>query len=216
MRLRINRLDTESYATPVAVSQRPGSTPLGDATVSPLQQMDGDDQRLQQVTLRKGRLWTSLGTSVHSDGAPLRSGAAYFAIDVKTSATGLQSAVHRQGYVAARSNQFLTYPAVGVTAGGKVAMVFTVAGLGEFPSAGMWRLGGTTIHIVSEGTDPEDGFSAYFFARPRWGDYSATAVDRDGSIWIATEYIPGPRDFYTNWGTFVAHTSADDEGEDDD
>jgi len=128
---------------------------------------------------------------------------------VKNPATGLQATVHRQGYVAGQPNTFLTYPAVGVNAAGKVEMVFTVAGVGEFPSAAVWPLGGEAIHIVSEGAAPQDGFSAYLFGRPRWGDYSAVAADRDGSIWMATEFIPGPRDFFTNWGTFVARASAD-------
>jgi hypothetical protein len=151
-------VDTENYARPVAVSQRPGPTPLGDFEVSALQQMDGDDQRLQQVTLRRGRLWTTLGTSVHTAGEPLRSGAAFFALDVKNPAAGLQATVHRQGYVAGQPNTFVTYPAVGVNAAGKVEMVFTVAGVGEFPSAAVWPLGGEAIHIVSEGAFPQDGF----------------------------------------------------------
>jgi hypothetical protein len=39
----------------------------------------------------------------------------------------------------------------------------------------------------------------------RWGDYSWGVAD-GGSIWLATEYIPGGIDslaFYTNYSTYV-------------
>jgi len=41
--------------------------------------------------------------------------------------------------------------------------------------------------------------------RPRWGDYSAAAVSLDGTIWMATEMIPGgARKTFANWGTSIA------------
>jgi hypothetical protein len=58
---------------------------------------------------------------------------------------------------------------------------------------------------------PEDGFSAYYFNRPRWGDYSAAAVALDGTIWLATEMIPGgPRKTIANWGTFIAQVRTEE------
>jgi len=41
----------------------------------------------------------------------------------------------------------------------------------------------------------------------RWGDYSAAVADENGSIWIATEYIPRYAYGLANWGTFVAQVS---------
>ena len=38
----------------------------------------------------------------------------------------------------------------------------------------------------------------------RWGDYSAAAIDEDGSIWMATEYSPdGARSAFANWSTYI-------------
>src|SRR5260370_18150638 len=84
-------------------------------------------------------------------------------------------------------------------------MVFTLTGEDFFPSAAFWSFGGDSIHILSKGVLPQDGFSAYFFNRPRWGDYSAAAVSMDGTICLATEMTPvGPRKTSPNWRTFIA------------
>jgi len=41
----------------------------------------------------------------------------------------------------------------------------------------------------------------------RWGDYGATAVDSDGSIWLANETTaPLPeRTILANWATQITH-----------
>jgi len=74
----------------------------------------------------------------------------------------------------------------------------------------------------------EDGFTAYPAETPspcdsdtnpteceaRWGDYGAAAVDREGNIWLASEYIgPRPRTVLANWGTFITRLRP---GDDDD
>src|SRR3989442_11502929 len=107
----------------------------------------------------------------------------------------------KQGYLGLAGNN-LTYPAVGVTAGGKGVIAFTLLGADHYPSAAYAILdaiaGAGDIHIVAEGLGPEDGFTAYkafsaqtgrgrFFIT-RWGDYGATAVDGN-SVWIGSEYI---------------------------
>lgn len=105
----------------------------------------------------------------------------------------------------------LIYPAVGVTASGNAAMVFTLTGEDFFTSAAYWSFGGKSIHVASPGVLPQDGFSAYYYNRPRWGDYSAAAVSLDGTIWLATEMIPGGvRKKYANWGTFITPINTDD------
>jgi hypothetical protein len=160
---------------------------------------------MQQVTFARGKLWTSVGTALTSSGSPVRDGAAWFVIDVKNPSAGLQAAISSQGYVAGPENSHLLFPALGVSTSGHAAMVFTLTGEDFFPSAAYWSFGGGSIHLLSAGVLPQDGFSAYFFNRPRWGDYSAAAVSLDGTIWVATEMIPsGPRKTLANWGTFIA------------
>jgi hypothetical protein len=67
------------------------------------------------------------------------------------------------------------------------------------------------IQILRNGVAPDDGFTEYlpgFNHVGRWGDYSAAEAASDGTIWVATEYIPNtPRILFTNWGTFVADIS---------
>jgi hypothetical protein len=220
--LQLAVLPSQVYAGPVPAAQKAGSTPLAEraargGTLGGLQpgaaneqNLDGSDQRLQQVMFARGKLWTSLDTALTSPGSPVRDGAAWFVIDVKNPPAGLQAAISSQGYVAGPENSHLLYPAVGVTASGSAAMVFTLTGEDFFPSAAYWPFGGHSIHVLAPGVLPEDGFSAYYFNRPRWGDYSSAAVALDGTIWLATEMIPGgPRKTIANWGTFIArvHTA---------
>jgi hypothetical protein len=217
--LQLAVLPSQVYASPVSASQKAGSTPLAEIAArggapgpANEQNLDGDDQRLQQVMFAGGKLWTSVGTALTGPGSPVRDGAAWFVIDVKNPSTGLQAAMSSQGYVAGPENSHLIYPAVGVTTSGRAVMVFTLTGEDFFPSAAYWSFGGDSIHILSKGVLPEDGFSAYFFNRPRWGDYSAAAVSLDGTIWVATEMIPsGPRKTFANWGTFIARVRTNED-----
>jgi hypothetical protein len=212
-------IPSQVYARPVSASQKASSTPLAERAArggapgpANEQNLDGNDHRLQQVMFAGGKLWTSVGTALTNPGSPVRDGAAWFVIDVKNPSTGLQTAISSQGYVAGPEHSHLLYPAVGVTASGHAAMVFTLTGEDFFPSAAYWSFGGESIHILAKGVLPEDGFSAYFFNRPRWGDYSAAAVSLDSTIWMATEMIPGgPRKTFANWGTFIARVRTDED-----
>jgi hypothetical protein len=209
--LQLAVLPSQVYARPVSALQKPGSTPRAEQAArggapgpASEQNLDGDDQKLQQVMFAGGKLWTSLGTALTSPGAPVRDGAAWFVIDVKNPSAGLQAAISSQGYVAGPETSHVIYPAIGVTTTGSAVMVFTLTGEDFFPSAAYWSFGSNSIHEVAAGVAPEDGFSAYSFNRPRWGDYSAAAVSLDGTIWLATEMIPGgPRRNPANWGTFI-------------
>jgi hypothetical protein len=67
------------------------------------------------------------------------------------------------------------------------------------------------IQLAAQGALPEDGFTGYqdFLGNvarstARWGDYSTAVVASDGSVWMATEYIPNsPRTEFANWGTYI-------------
>ena len=220
--LQLAVLPSQVYARPVSAAQKAGSTPLAERAarggkLGPFapgaaneQNLDGGDHRLQQVMFAGGKLWTSLDTALTSPGTSVRDGAAWFVIDVKNPSSGLQAAISSQGYVAGPESSHLLYPAVGVTATGSAVMVFTLTGEDFFPSAAYWAFGGESIHVTGRGELPEDGFSAYYFNRPRWGDYSAAAVSFDGTIWMATEMIPGgPRKTIANWGTFITRVHTD-------
>jgi hypothetical protein len=207
---------SQVYVLPVPAEQKVGRTPraeaaaIADAAPGPSneQDLDGDDQRLQQVMYRDGQLWTTLGTASVGDGTPVRDAAAWFVINVSNSAKHLTASIAAQGYVAGPDSAHLLYPALAVNASGEAAMVFTLSGPEFFPSAASWKFGThSSIHMLFEGQAAQDGFAAYLFNRPRWGDYSAAAVGPNGSIWLATEMIPGGvRKVSANWGTFISRS----------
>ena len=93
-------------------------------------------------------------------------------------------------------------------------MTFSISGQHYFPSAGYVTInllsGASPVHIAGPGARPTDDISGYEAfggdGVARWGDYSAAVAAEDGSIWFATEYIPGGfgfPDYLNNWGTFV-------------
>ncbi len=204
-------IPTESYAQPVSATQKAGPTPLAErAAINDFafganeQNLDGSDQRMSQVMYRNGQLWTAIGTAAASDGSPVRDAIAWLVVNVSNPAAGPQASMAAQGYLAGPESSHLVYPAMAVNSKGNASMVFTLTGPQFFPSAAYWNFGSDSIHLLADGAVPQDGFSAYFFNRPRWGDYSAAAVAGDGSIWLATEFIPGgARKVFANWGTFV-------------
>ncbi len=89
--------------------------------------------------------------------------------------------------------------------------MFTLVGSNDFPSSAFVPVrpfGVGAIQISRAGNEPEDGFTGYRAfggnGTARWGDYSAAAVDADGSIWMATEYTPDlPRTLFANWSTYI-------------
>lgn len=209
-------IPSQVYVLPVPAEQKVGPTPraelaaVDDTEPGPAneQDLDGNDQRLQQVMYRNGQLWTTLGTASVADGTPVRDAAAWFVINVSNSGKGPTANIAEQGYVAGPDSSHLLYPALAVNAAGHASMVFTLTGPEFFPSAASWKFGTqSSIHMLFSGHSPEDGFSAYVLNRPRWGDYSAAAVDSNGNIWLATEMIPGGiRKVSANWGTFISRS----------
>jgi hypothetical protein len=217
-------IDSEDYAQPSAAEQRPGPTPLRDLLASgalgvvskeKLELIESNDDRMQQTVFAGGHLWSALNTAVKLETGVVRVGIAYFIVTPSWSGDTLEATIANQGYVAVSGNNVM-FPAIGVNAAGLGAMTFTLVGPDHFPSAAYVRLsvanGDSDVHIASPGAAPEDGFTGYkaFGGNrvARWGDYSAAVADENGSIWIATEYIPPlPRTALANWGTFIAQVS---------
>ncbi|HXY09356.1 MAG TPA: hypothetical protein VEI52_16050 [Terriglobales bacterium] len=124
---------SESYVVPILASQKAGPIPLGMSLGQPESTLDPDDQRMQIVTFADGALWSSVSTAIQV-GSEVLDGAAYFLITPGWKNGTLHASVTRQGYVATKNNHLL-YPAIGVTEGGNVAIVFTLTGPDYFPSA---------------------------------------------------------------------------------
>jgi hypothetical protein len=159
-------------------------------------------------------------------GDPNKAGVAWFAVHVNNG-NQLQASVQKQGYVAIK-NANLLFPALGINREGRKAIGFSISGPDIFPSTGYVQSGEGDdddgfgkIHVAGAGVNSQDGFSGYPSQNPpgrtpcnsrthpteceaRWGDYGATAIGADGSIWLAGEYIgPRPRSVAANWQTFI-------------
>lgn len=214
-------ITSETYAFPMpAASTGTGATTivaLGGLNIPVVSEqfLNPDDDRMQQVQVvnDNGQLemWASLSTAVSIKGDPsARDGAAWFKIDVKN------QSVAQQGYVAA-AGKYLLYPAILHTHEGTTTMVFTITSTTLNPSSAfaVMKSGNTSfggITIAARGAGPHLSFALPIAGRSRWGDYSAAALDPNGTgIWQATEYIPpvANQDPIDNWGTSVFEVAGD-------
>lgn len=205
-------IDSQVYGLAPATQQQPGVTPLADQLKEHLGLIDGDDDRMQQVVFAAGKLWSALGTVVKTPNGATRVGVAYFIITPSWNGNSLVATITKQGYVTVNQNS-LIFPSIGVNAAGNGVVACSLVGPDFFPSAAYVPIdavnGAGAVRVAASGAGPDDGFTAYqAFGGSRvarWGDYSAAVADADGSVWMATEYIPNlPRTVLANWGTFVS------------
>jgi hypothetical protein len=164
---------------------------------------DSNDTRMQQVTYANGKLWGSLDTALNPDSGPQRAGIAWFILNPDA------GTVRLQGYLGATGHDF-TYPAIGVTAGGRGIMAFTDTGDATNPSAAYAPIDASAgVGAWGDvpgggGAAPDDGFTSYVSQvgnppRTRWGDFGSAAVDGN-AIWIASEITSTVACDYTDWG----------------
>jgi len=208
--LALDVIAAETYGQPNPAQQKPGPIPEGSSIGAPLELINTNDDRMNQVVYSGGLLYSGVNTLI-GDGS--RTGIAWFGVDPTFSHGNVSGRVVRQGYVAV-DGQSVIFPSLAFADGGDTGLVgFTLVGPDFFPSAAYVNIGGdndsnnSAVHISANGAAPDDGFSGYAaFGGPgfgRWGDYSA-AVSDGHNVWFATEYIPNsPRTALANWGTFV-------------
>jgi hypothetical protein len=214
------KLDVGLYTLPPKAEQKSGPQPLRqclnrnpcsvllegikDPFAETSAAIDSNDTRMQQVTWVNGQLWGALDTALSISSAK-QAGIEWFDAAASTSGGSLTTALLNQGYLGL-GNDSLTYPAIGLTAGGTGVMAFTLVGNDYYPSAGyatVTAMGVGAVHVAAEGVGPEDDFSDYKLfgnppgtTRPRWGDYGA-AVPWGSNVWIASEYVANSCDLST-------------------
>jgi hypothetical protein len=213
----------------MVMDQKEGPRPLGALLISlgapgPLPQVTGNDVRMNQVVYADGKLWAGLNTAVRSgEEGTARVAVAYFVVEPSIGDGELGADMFHQGYVSVAGNS-TAFPSVAVNQQGNGAIAFSVIGPRYFPSAAYVRINSEgqlsgKVVIAGAGTAPDDGFTGYSAETGgapvgRWGDYSAAVAAPDGSIWMASEYIPNaPRTLLANWGSFVYHVPAAGRGE---
>ena len=210
--LQMTTVKTQAYNFPSQeAEQKEGFRPLGALVNGALPRIDSGDFRVLSVVFTTDRLWATLGTEVTDANGDLRMAAAYFAFDPRFKEGQVAAFLRTQGVVSEAGSNLLR-PAIAVNAQNKGAMVFTLVGPQDFPSSAFVSIDDQTvgpIRISRRGNEPEDGFTGYPAiaggdGTARWGDYSAAAVDADGSIWMATEYTPDlARTTFANWSTYI-------------
>lgn len=229
-------ISSESYGLSDAfgASQKSGPTPLRDSLKEgdPLDQLNANDYRVNQVAFVNGNLWTGVNTNVSIQGQT-RQGIAWFEVRPNVYDNQVFGHVIDQGYVSVAGEDVL-FPSIDVNQQGLAVMSFTLSGPDYYPSSAFTYLGGAwdwnnTVQIIGAGVGPDDGFTGYLTYNgngiARWGDYSAAAADEWGNIWVAAEYIGqtctdaeyatdntcgGTRDKYANWGTFIGRVPGGD------
>jgi hypothetical protein len=164
---------------------------------------DSNDTRMQQVMYANGKLWGALDTAVTVDSAN-RAGIAWYIFNPTNGSIVMQGTYGITG-------ADLTYPAIGVTTGGRGVMAFSYTDTTNptNPSAAYAPIDASVgvgdTHIIATGATRDDGFTGYKqqrFPNPirsRWGDYGAAAVDGN-SVWIASELTQTDPCNYTDWG----------------
>ena len=241
------KLDVGEYVLPQGAVQKSGPQPLRqclnqnscsvalegikDPFAETSASLDSNDTRMQQVTWVNGTLWGAIDTGLSVSSAK-QAGIEWFSVSPSTTTGSITATLANEGYVGL-GNDNLTYPAIGITSGGKGVMAFTVVGSDFYPSAGYALVTGagvSDVHIAAPGLGPDDGFTNYKLfgnppgtTRPRWGDYGA-AVPVGGNVWIASEYIGqtctlseyrttsfrcgNTRTALANWDTRISEVSA--------
>lgn len=212
LRLQLVPMRTQAYNFPSQESeQKEGFRPLGALVNGDLPKIDSGDFRVLSVVYGADRLWATLGTEVTDENGDKRMAAAYFAFDPDFKNGFVTPRLDTQGVISETGANLLR-PAIAVNAQKKGAIVFTLVGPNDFPSSAFVPIDDTKtgpIQIARAGNEPEDGFTGYPAigggnGTARWGDYSAAAVDGDGSIWMATEYTPDlNRTLFANWSTYI-------------
>lgn len=202
-------LNSEVYGQPPPATQKVGPYPQGHSLGQPEETLASGDDRMQQAVFADDHLWGALNTVV-SHGNSQDVGIAYFDVKPSMKHGKLSAKLEGQNYVSVKGASVM-YPAVGVTAEGTAAIAFTLTGSSYFPSAAFAHVNPShaiSVNIVAAGGAPQDDFSGYppfGTGTARWGDYSWAVAD-GGSLWLATEYIPGNIDslaYFTNFGTFI-------------
>ena len=201
-----------TYAFEPKVEQRPGRSPLADLIGEPLNVLDSGSD-MSEVKYVQGRLFGAIGTAV-GRGDRRRDGVLWVQVEPTFANGRVGGRVVNQGYVAVGNRNSVIYPAIGVNAAGRGAMVMSLAGPNVYPSPAYVKmnLNGVRgpVRVPEFGQRPDDGFTCYeaFVGSRsrgcRWGDYSSAVADGRGRIWMATEFIPDDARLpLANWGTIV-------------
>jgi hypothetical protein len=204
-------ITSETYGFPPNAQTPPGFNSFVGESTTGIVQTDFD--AMQEVQYINGHLVGALCTAVTIPGDTAeRSGVAWFEVTPKLSGGVISgsSKVSHQGYISSQG-QYLLYPHINRVNDGNDVIVFGLGGPGTYLSAAyaVKRSAQSTygpIVNAGPGTGPDNGFTDTFAfgGAGRWGDYSNGEVNlSNGTVWLATQYIPNNGDEFANWGNRI-------------
>jgi hypothetical protein len=200
-------ISSMTYAFPQPAASTGNGSVNGSGITSEMF-LQPDDSRMEQLEVLNTpsglRLYTALDSAVNISGDPsARDGAAWFVINPA------EREVSSSGIVAV-ARTYLLYPSLMRSTTGTKVLDFSMTSTSLNPSTGYAFIKDSatsfsSVQTAAVGAGPHTSFSDFFFARARWGDYSAAAFDPgSGDIWVADEYVaPGSTNGFDNWGTRV-------------
>ncbi|HLH61266.1 MAG TPA: hypothetical protein VKV20_06230 [Ktedonobacteraceae bacterium] len=214
---RVGKGGVPNLSSVVITSETYGLPPSAQSPHNEL--INTDDDRMQQVQFINGQLWSSLTTAITIPGdTQIRSAAAWFEISPHLKGNVIGGAnVTNQGYVDMLGT-YLMYPVIQASPDGTVVMTMSLSAAQVYPSAvytvmPSGKTGFGAVQVAAAGVYRVREYACLpkFGGLCRWGDYSAAVIDPSNNgktIWMATEYIPGPGYTHTNWGTRVMEIQA--------
>src|SRR5262249_16524705 len=136
-------LTSETYGLPIntGAAQKNGPTPLRDILNAPpikdrdpLEKINANDSRMNQVVDVNGILYGGVNTTVTPAANRPRVGIAFFVVGAAADGGFLSAHILNQGYVAV-AGQNVLFPSIAVNEHGVGAMAFTLRGPRFFPGA---------------------------------------------------------------------------------
>lgn len=172
------------------------------------------------ATIRNGFLWTchhvgldgtdgNYGGTASGSGVD-RSGVQWFKLQVQPGGTGLSYSTHNRIYDAAGSSaNWYCMPSLAVNTSGRTLFGFSCSRGGSSAE----HIGALFTGRLETGIFPERPTliqaGRAIFDSARWGDYSATSVDPDGStFWTVQAYAERDPVITSAWGTWINSVKA--------
>jgi hypothetical protein len=197
------------------------ASPAGGADFAPqsgtTRKVQNNDNRLQNVVYRNGRLWTTHTIFLPAGGTPTRSAIQWWELDPSLFAVDNTAPIVQRGRIDdAAALVFRAFPSVAVNLSNDVVIGYSQFSAAQFPSAVFATRSSTDpVNTVTE-TALKAGEAKYDkdfgTGKNRWGDYSNTVVDpaNDSDIWTIQEYamLPSGADRWGTWWGKVGFAAA--------
>lgn len=177
-----------------------------------------NDDRIQNVVQRHGRLWATHTIFLPEGGSPTRSSLQWW--EIVPPAPPVGPSVGQRGRVddddGLAPHFFFAFPSIAVNVHGDALLGYSSFEGADYARASYsFRFAYDPLGVMRDTVSLKAGEACYFkdlsdgTARNRWGDYSATVADPDGTrLWTLQEFAalpdtaePDPR-FRDKWGTW--------------